>query len=85
VVNVITKPRRDINGAQGSVEVGSFGARTARASYGQRADNGNELLLSISSYRVAGQDFILSGVRYASQQQRRCARTRLRSRTQTFR
>lgn len=55
VINIITKRARDVAGAQLSGEAGSWGARKLRASYGWR-DDGRELLLSATSYRVDGQD-----------------------------
>ena len=56
VINIITRRGRDLNGAQVSVEGGSYGARKARASYGMRSENGGELLLSATSYRERGPD-----------------------------
>lgn len=56
VINIITKRGRDLNGPQVSAEAGSYGMRKLRASYGMRADNGSELLLSATSYREHGQD-----------------------------
>ncbi|HJW56316.1 MAG TPA: TonB-dependent receptor [Burkholderiaceae bacterium] len=55
-INVITKRGRDINGPQASVDIGSFGARKGRATYGWRDGKGAELLLSASGFQVAGQD-----------------------------
>lgn len=55
VINVISKRGRDLRGTQASVEAGSYGARKARASYGRRGEQG-ELLLSATSYHVAGQN-----------------------------
>lgn len=56
VINVISKRGRDFKGAQVSIEAGSFGATKGRASYGWRGENGAELLLSATGFRVKGQD-----------------------------
>jgi outer membrane receptor for ferrienterochelin and colicin len=56
VINVISKRGRDLNGAQVSIEAGSFGASKGRASYGWRGANGAELLLSATGFNVNGQN-----------------------------
>lgn len=56
VVNVITKGARDLNKAQVSAETGSAGARKLRASRGWKSEDGNELLLSATTYRSRGRD-----------------------------
>ncbi|MFX5718445.1 hypothetical protein ABTE23_20700, partial [Acinetobacter baumannii] len=48
VINIITKRGRDIDGVQGSGSTGSANARDARGTWGKRAENGAEWLLSAS-------------------------------------
>lgn len=56
VINVITKHGSDLNGVEMSGELASFGTDKERLSYGNRYENGAELLLSASNYRSAGQN-----------------------------
>lgn len=48
VVNVITRTAQDLNGAEVSAEVGSFGTKEARASFGHRYENGLEAVVSVT-------------------------------------
>lgn len=61
VVNVITRRGRDLNGAEASAELMSFGTARGLASWGKRLDGGAEMLLSASSYRSRGQDLYFQG------------------------
>jgi outer membrane receptor for ferrienterochelin and colicin len=54
VINVITKKGRDINGAEMSTAFASHGLRQNRATFGQRFDNGLDLVLSASTMRSLG-------------------------------
>ena len=56
VVNVITKSGRDFNGTRLAVEGGSLGTYRGRATYGNKWDNGAELLLNGSRYFSHGND-----------------------------
>ena len=56
VINVITKRGRDIDGVQVSGSTGSANAREARATWGKRAENGAEWLLSASVDDAPGRD-----------------------------
>lgn len=55
-VNVITKKGRDLGGAQVAAEVSSHQGRKGRLSYGQRLENGADILLSASAYGSNGQN-----------------------------
>jgi len=55
VVNVITKKGRDLQGGELSLDAGGFAARSGRATYGRRLDNGLELLVSGTLSRNGGQ------------------------------
>ncbi|HXG19060.1 MAG TPA: TonB-dependent receptor [Methylomirabilota bacterium] len=55
VINLITKRGRDIKGAELSTEVGSYESYKGRGTYGNRFQNGAELLLSGSFYDSVGQ------------------------------
>ena len=54
VVNVITKRGRDLHGVQVSVDGGTFDSYRGRLSYGNRFDNGVELLVSGTAYESDG-------------------------------
>lgn len=54
VINVITKRGRDVKGVEVSGELASFGTYKGRVTYGNRFDNGLELLLSGSYYDSRG-------------------------------
>jgi outer membrane receptor for ferrienterochelin and colicins len=56
VINVITRAGGSINGAEASVEAGTFGGGKARLTYGRKFDNGMELLLSGSFFDTDGHD-----------------------------
>lgn len=56
VINVITKAGSALAGRQASVTVAGAGERRARASYGWHAQNGDDLVLSASTYRRRGGD-----------------------------
>ncbi|RDH89571.1 MAG: hypothetical protein DIZ77_04645 [endosymbiont of Seepiophila jonesi] len=56
VINVITKRGRDLQGAEVSVATGSQESYQGRISYGERFDNGFEMLLSASGYDSEGDD-----------------------------
>ncbi|RDH86564.1 MAG: TonB-dependent receptor [endosymbiont of Escarpia spicata] len=56
VINVITKRGRDLQGAEISAAAGSQSSYRGRISYGERFDNGFELLLSASGYDSDGND-----------------------------
>ncbi len=55
VINIITKRGRDIKGAEASTEVGSYESYKGRGTYGNKFQNGAELLLSGSFYDSVGQ------------------------------
>ncbi|OCS49442.1 TonB-dependent receptor plug domain-containing protein [Ralstonia pickettii] len=56
VINIITKRGRDIDGVQVSGSTGSANARDARVTWGKRAENGAEWLLSASVNDAPGRD-----------------------------
>lgn len=56
IINIVTKNGRDINGAQVSTEIASFGTQKQRLTYGKQLDNGADILLSASSLKSKGQD-----------------------------
>jgi iron complex outermembrane receptor protein len=56
VINIITKRGRDIDGVQASASTGSANARDARVTWGKRAENGAEWLLSASVNDAPGRD-----------------------------
>lgn len=56
VVNVTTKTGRAVDGLRWSADVGSFGTRTARATYGKPFGNGLDLALAGQWGRSEGQD-----------------------------
>lgn len=56
VINVFTKRGRDIQGTEVSAAAGSQSSKQARVSYGQRYDNGFEMLISASAYDSEGDD-----------------------------
>lgn len=56
VINVITKQAGDFDGFEATGEVGSFGTRRGRLTWGHRAEGGSELLVSASTFRSAGQN-----------------------------
>src|SRR5512133_148263 len=56
VINVITRPGKQLNGFEVSGEYGSFDAFKGRVSYGKAFTNGIEFLLSGTLYGSAGAD-----------------------------
>lgn len=56
VINIITKRGRDFQGVEVSGDYGSFDAYKVRGSFGDRFENGVELLLSASYYQSDGDD-----------------------------
>ncbi len=54
VINVITKRGRDIKGTELSTEIGSFNSYKGRVTYGNRFQNGLEVLFSASFYDSHG-------------------------------
>lgn len=56
VINIITKRGRDIGGVQVSGATGSANAREGRVTWGNRAENGAEWLLSASVSDAPGRD-----------------------------
>ena len=54
VINIITKRGRDIKGVEVSTEVGSLNSYKGRVTYGNRFQNGLEVLLSTSFYDSHG-------------------------------
>ncbi len=56
VINVVTRSARDVDGVELAAEVGSYGARGARATLGHRATDGIDLLLSASRNHADGPD-----------------------------
>lgn len=54
VVNVISKKGRDLQGFEVSIAAGSFDSYQGRLSYGQRFDNGFEMLVSGTYYDSGG-------------------------------
>ncbi len=54
VINVITKPGRDMKGVEASGEAASLNTNKGRLSYGNRFQNGLEILLSGSFYDSEG-------------------------------
>jgi len=56
VINVITKKGRDIKGWQISGEMGSYGARKERLTYGWHDENGADVLMSATSYQIDGRN-----------------------------
>jgi outer membrane receptor protein involved in Fe transport len=61
VINVITKPARALEGAQASIQAGSFGTTKVRATYGHRYDNGADLVLSATGFHSDGADLQFNG------------------------
>ncbi len=56
VINVITKNGRQVDGAEASVEAGSFDSYKGRFTFGKKFKNDVEWLASGSYYTIAGQD-----------------------------
>lgn len=56
VINVVTKSGSALAGAQASAAAGSKGERRGRASYGFHAQDGTDVLLSVSGFRRDGGD-----------------------------
>jgi iron complex outermembrane receptor protein len=54
VINVITKRGRDLKGVEGSADVGSFEQYKGRLSYGNKFQNGLEMILSGSLFHSEG-------------------------------
>ena len=55
VVNVISKNGQDINGVQAAAELASFDSNKIRATYGNKLQNGADVLFSASQYASGGQ------------------------------
>jgi len=56
IINIITRRGGDLAATQLSTALASHGGRQQRLSFGQRFDNGADLLLSLSNFESAGQD-----------------------------
>jgi iron complex outermembrane receptor protein len=56
-INVITKRGRDLKGAEVTGEAGSFHSYKGRLAYGDKLENGAEVLLAVSRYDSRGQSF----------------------------
>jgi len=59
VINIVTKKGSDFNGTQVAQDFASHNTQKRRVTWGQKYDNGAELLLSASSYNSAGRDFVM--------------------------
>jgi iron complex outermembrane receptor protein len=59
VINIITKKGSDFNGTQVALDFASHNMQKRRVTWGQKYDNGAELLLSASSYNSSGRDFVI--------------------------
>jgi iron complex outermembrane receptor protein len=57
IINIITKKGSDFNGTQISAEVGSYGSRKGRITFGKQLENGADVLLSASLFKSDGQNF----------------------------
>ena len=57
IINIVTKKGSDFNGTQISAEVGSYGSRKGRVTFGKQLENGADVLLSASLLKSDGQDF----------------------------
>jgi iron complex outermembrane receptor protein len=55
-VNVVTKDGRDVNGLAAAVEGGSLNARSGRLTFGNRYENGLDLLVSATFFGSGGED-----------------------------
>lgn len=62
VINIITKKGSDFKGTQVALDFASHNTQKRRVTWGQRYDNGAELLLSASSYSSAGRDILTDPV-----------------------
>jgi outer membrane receptor for ferrienterochelin and colicins len=56
-INVVTKRGRDLKGGEVTGEAGSFHTYKGRAAYGDKLENGVEMLLAVSRYDSRGQSF----------------------------
>lgn len=56
-INVITKRGRDLKGGEVTGEAGSFHTYKGRVAYGDKLENGVEMLLAVSRYDSRGQSF----------------------------
>jgi iron complex outermembrane receptor protein len=56
VLNIITKNGKGIGGTEISGEAASFETRKGRLTYGERSENGLDVLLSVSNYRSRGEN-----------------------------
>ena len=59
VVNIITKKGSDFNGTQVALDHASHNTQKQRVTWGQKYDNGAEVLLSASSYNSSGRDIVI--------------------------
>lgn len=57
VINIITKKGDDIDGAEFAVGYGTHNSKTIRASFGEKFDNGVEILLNASKNSTDGRSF----------------------------
>lgn len=64
VVNIFTKSGRDLKGTEVSGEAGTFNTHKTRFSYGNKYQNGLEVLLSTSFYGSEGNDSLDYGSAY---------------------
>ncbi len=60
IINVITKKGSDFGGAQVAVDAQSHDGYKGRATYGNKLDNGANILLSASGFHSQGQDLYFS-------------------------
>lgn len=58
IINVITKKGSDFKGTQVAAEIGSYQTEKLRATYGNRLENGADLLLSASGLDSKGQTLV---------------------------
>jgi iron complex outermembrane receptor protein len=58
VINIVTKKGSDFNGTQVALDFASHDTQKQRVTWGQKYDNGAELLLSASAYSSAGHDIV---------------------------
>lgn len=60
IINVITKKGSDFRGAQVAIDAQSHAGYKGRVTYGDKLDNGANILLSASGYHSQGQDLYFS-------------------------
>lgn len=57
IINVITKKGKSVDGAEAGFSYGSYDSRKGRLTYGNRLENGLDLLVSASGFGSDGQNF----------------------------